>query len=614
MGTALTLALLALIIRSLTAEPSDPEIDYSAAYGLIRDGKVTSAELRGTTLDGVLTAAQTVNGASLTRFRTTLPERDDSLLPFLREHVPTIHVASTTGVSIGGLLVGILPWLLVLGVSWWLVRTPRTPLAGGGPLAGFMSRGRRFEKTAATTTFADVAGLASAKRDLQEVVSFLKEPERFEKLGGRIPRGTLLLGPPGTGKTLLARAIAGEAGVPFFSISAAEFIEVFVGVGAARVRDLFETAKKSAPSIIFIDEIDAIGRARSVGVGSAHDEREQTLNQLLSEMDGFDQLDLVVVVAATNRPDVLDAALLRPGRFDRRVVVDLPEVTARRAILNVHVRGKPLAPDVALDELAAATPGFSGADLANLVNEAALAATRRNANAIGRDDFTAARDKIVLGDPREGRLTPDEKRRVAVHEAGHAVVAWALPEVEPPRRISILPRGRSLGATEQVPGEDRHLAPRSELEARLAMLLGGYASEIAVLGQPSTGSERDLADATRLAAQMVAHYGMSPPLGPVYYEHESVDPFLGQPTTPASAPSDATVHTIEEQTRLILGEAHARATALVQRHRAALDRLADRLVEHETLDRSELDTTLGPRPARTDLPATPPRSRDEAAA
>ena len=526
-----------------------------------------------------------------------MPDRDDALLPLLHERVPAIRVASPARSGFAALALDLVPWVIIIGAWVWLSRrSQRAMIAGGGPLGGFASRAHRFEKTTTTTTFDDVAGLAAAKRDLQEVVAFLKHPARFEKLGGKIPRGVLLLGPPGTGKTLLARAIAGEADVPFFSISGSEFIEMFVGVGAARVRELFANAKRAAPSIIFIDEIDAVGRVRGSGLGGGHDEREQTLNQLLSEMDGFDQRDLVVVVAATNRPDVLDAALLRPGRFDRRVVVDLPELAARRAILGVHVRHKPLAADVELEDLAATTPGFSGADLANLVNEAALHATRRDGETIAREDFSAAYDKIVRGDPREGRLTPDEKRRVAVHEAGHAVVAWAVPEAEALRRISILPRGVSLGATEQLPGEDRHLVTRAELDARLAVLLGGYASELGVLGQLSTGSERDLLQATEVASHMVAHYGMSEALGPVYYPHQEAHAFLGNRLATESGPSDATVHAIEAQTRLLLGAARDRATAILQRHRGALDRLIARLLETETIERSELAGLLGARP------------------
>jgi cell division protease FtsH len=465
----------------------------------------------------------------------------------------------------------------------------------GGPLGGVLKgRGRKFEKnTAPGVTFDDVAGLKSAKQDLQEIVHFLKEPEHFRRLGGKIPRGVLLVGPPGTGKTLLARAVAGESGVPFYSISASEFIELFVGVGAARVRDLFEEAKKNAPAIVFIDEIDAVGRSRGTGFGGGHDEREQTLNQLLSEMDGFNRNDLTIVLAATNRPDVLDPALLRPGRFDRRVIVDRPELAARKAILDVHVKGKPLAPDVQIQSIAQNTPGFSGADLANLVNEAALTATRRGGDAIEARDFSAAFDKIVLGDPREAKLAPAEKRRVATHEAGHAIVALFSVDAEPVHRVSIIPRGMALGATQQTPVADRHLMTRVELQSRLGVLMAGYASERLVLGDISSGAENDLKEATRLASQMVAHYGMSSQLGPVYYDVETEHPFLGQRIATESFISDRTSEMIEREARTLLSEAVEHATQLLKERRPALDRLITLLLEKETVERDELKGLVG---------------------
>jgi cell division protease FtsH len=410
---------------------------------------------------------------------------------------------------------------------------------------------------------------------------------------GKVPRGVLLVGPPGTGKTLLARAVAGESGVPFFPISGSEFIEMFVGLGAARVRDLFKEAKKSAPTIVFIDEIDAVGRSRGAGLGGGNDEREQTLNQLLSEMDGFDRTDLVVVIAATNRPDELDPALLRPGRFDRRILVDRPELAARRAILDVHTKGKPLAPDVDLQTVAQNTPGFSGADLANLVNEAALSATRKGRETLASDDFAQAFDKIVLGDLREAKLDVKEKRRVAVHESGHAVIARFSPEAEPLHRVTIIPRGMALGATQQSPGEDRHLMAQAELESRLRVLMGGYASERLVLGSISTGAENDLKEATRLASHMMAHYGMSERLGPVYYDHEAEHPFLGQRIGTESGTSASTITVIEEEARRVLGRALEEASALLAHRRGELDRLVAALLEHETLERGDLATILG---------------------
>jgi cell division protease FtsH len=581
---------------------TQPDVEYSTVLQWIRTGKVKDVVLENESLTGTLSEAQELAGTRVTEFHAMVP-KDDRLVPLLDDKGVKIRVQNQESSWFSRLAVMVLPWLLIIGVWLWLSRrAQRMMVAGGGPLGGFLQRGRKFEKaTASNVTFEDVAGLGSAKRDLSEIVEFLKEPERFQQLGAKIPRGVLLVGPPGTGKTLIARAVAGEADVPFYSISASEFVEMFVGVGAARVRELFTEAKKHAPSIVFIDELDGVGRARGTGLGGGHDEREQTLNQLLSEMDGFERGDLVVVIAATNRPDVLDTALLRPGRFDRRVVVDLPEAAARRAILVVHTRGKPLAVGVDLDQIAATTAGFSGADLANLANEAALHATRRRADAIGSGDFSAAYDKLVLGDPREGKLRPVEKTRVAVHESGHAVLAWVTPEAEPLSRVSILPRGMALGATQQVPPEDRHLHTRTELEARLRVLLGGYAAEQAVLGEISTGAENDLGEATRLASKMVAHYGMSEALGPVHYDVQEDHAFLGQRIATERGTSDATIHAIENEARTLLGRALAAATAAITAQRDRLDRLCAALLEHETLERDELDALLGPRTPRTDV-------------
>jgi cell division protease FtsH len=458
---------------------------------------------------------------------------------------------------------------------------------------------RFVQEDVVAVKFDDVAGLKAAKQDLREIVDFLREPQRFQRLGGKVPRGVLLIGPPGTGKTLLARAVAGEAGVPFFSMTGSEFIELFVGMGAARVRELFAEAKKVAPAIIFIDEIDAVGRARGTGLGGGHDEREQTLNQLLSEMDGFSRNDLTVILAATNRPDVLDSALLRPGRFDRRVVVDRPESAARRSILEVHIKGKPIGNDVNLQEIAQNTPGFAGADLANLVNEAALSATRRGANEIGAPDFAAAQDKIVLGDARDTRLDPGEKRRVAIHESGHATVAYFTPDAEPLWRVSILPRGMALGVTQQTPGEDKHIASQPELESRLRVLMGGYAAEVLQYGQPSSGSERDLKQAMEIAYRMVAQYGMSERVGPVFYEHRAEHPFLGQRLASETGISDLTVHAIEEETRKLLATALESATQIISVHRLAFERLLAVVLEHETVERFELAQALGPNVSTT---------------
>jgi cell division protease FtsH len=599
-------ALLALLIgafwfwraeRVERAERHGPEVDYSTALGWIREGKVRSVVLRDGDLRGEFRQPVMHDTRPISEFHALAPQ-DERLIPLLDEKGVAIRTEHPESSVVMPIVLSMLPLLVIMGAWVWLSRrTRQMMLAGGGPLSGFLKRGRRFEKAATPpVTFEDVAGLAAAKRDLAEIVQFLREPGRFHRLGAKIPRGVLLLGPPGTGKTLLARAVAGEADAPFYSITASEFVEMFVGVGAARVRELFDEAKRHAPSIVFIDEIDAVGRARGTGLGGSHDEREQTLNQLLSEMDGFDRSDLTVVIAATNRPDVLDAALLRPGRFDRRVVVELPEAAARRAILAVHAKDKPLAADVDLDALAAMTAGFSGAELANLTNEAALAATRRRAEQIAREDFWAAFDKLVLGDPREGKLRPAEKARVATHESGHAVLAWVTPEAEPLRRVSILPRGLALGATQQDAPEDRHLHTRAELTARLLVLLGGFAAEQVVLGDVSTGAEHDLREATRLASKMVAHYGMSEELGPAYYAIDVEHPFLGARIATERTTSDATVHAIEDQARGLLGRALAAATAAIGAHRERLDRLSAALVERETLEAGELEALLGPRP------------------
>ena len=582
--------------RSSMEETGQPVVDYSVFYDWAEEGKVESVVIRGSRVDGTLKTQQQVQGGQTKVFRTVRPMDDEALLPTLREKNVKISVKTEDQPFAIQLLLGLLPWVLIIGVWIWISRRAQKMMTGGaGPLGGILkSKSRKFEKsTAVKTTFEDVAGLKSAKRDLQEIVQFLKEPERFRRLGGKVPRGVLLVGPPGTGKTLLARAVAGESGVPFFRISASEFIEMFVGVGAARVRDLFAEAKKNAPAIIFIDEIDAVGRSRGAGLGGGHDEREQTLNQLLSEMDGFDRNDLTVVLAATNRPDVLDPALLRPGRFDRRVIVDRPELMARRAILDVHVKNKPLAEDVDLDSIAKNTPGFSGADLANLVNEAALHATRHGADAIHAADFTEAYDKIVLGDPREAKLSAEEKRRVAVHESGHAVVAQFSPHAESLHRVTIIPRGMALGVTQQTPGEERHLMIEPELEARIRVLMGGYAAERLVFGKVSTGAENDLKQATKIATKMVAHYGMSKTFGPVYREHDAEHPFLGQRIATDAGVSDATIHAIEDEARKVLQKGLDEASRLLEVRRAELERLVQALLDNETVEGQELQELLG---------------------
>ena len=565
-------------------------VDYTQFYGWVQAGKVDRVMLEGQEVTGSLKAAEKSDGRDVTGFHTTLPPQEDrDLLPLLRDKQVDVRVTEENRSPVGPFLFSVLPWALILGAWWWMSRRTAQSLSGapGGPLAGLMrGRARRFEpQEDVRVRFDDVAGLQAAKSDLKEVVDFLREPAKFQKLGGKLPRGVLLVGPPGTGKTLLARAVAGEAGVPFFYVNGSEFIQVFVGVGASRVRELFEEAKKTSPAIVFIDEIDAVGRARGAGIGGVNDEREQTLNQLLSEMDGFSHTDNLIVLAATNRPDVLDPALLRPGRFDRHVVVDRPESKAREAILSVHTRGMPLAPDVVLERLAQRTAGFSGADLANFANEAALHAARRDGDNVDARDFAAAMDKIVLGDPRETLLDPDERRRVATHESGHAIVAWFTEQAEPLQRVSILPRGMALGATQQTPAADRHLATRSLLEAKLRVLLGGYAAESLLLGELSSGSENDLREATSVAFNMVAHYGMSEALGPVFHDQRAEHAFLGQRLGTDSATSDATTHAVEEETRKVLTRAADAARRTLGAHRGELERLIAALLERETLEK-----------------------------
>ncbi len=587
---------MALWQSMMNQEQAYPSIDYSEFWRLLQANKIESITQKGETLVGQLKQQETREGAPFQNFQTLRPDPDPELLPLLRKQEVDIRVRSLEQPFAVQIIATLLPWILIVGVWIWLSRRAQQMMVSGGPLAGVLKgKSRRFDKQASVSiSFKDVAGLKAAKQDLKEVVNFLKYPEKFRKLGSKVPRGVLLVGPPGTGKTLLARAVAGEAGVAFFSISASEFIEMFVGVGASRVRELFAEAKKAAPAIVFIDEIDAVGRSRGAGLGGGNDEREQTLNQLLSEMDGFDRNDLTVVLAATNRPDVLDPALLRPGRFDRRVLVDRPELDARRAILDVHTRDKPLGADVDLDQLARDTPGFSGADLANLVNEAALAATRNDGEVITQRDFDSAYEKIVLGDPREGKLHPDEKRRVAVHESGHAITAHFGLNSEPLRRVSILPRGMALGITQQTPGEDRHIQTQPELESRLTVLLGGYAAERIVLGNVSSGSANDLKQATEIAFKMVAHFGMSDKVGPVFHEHKVEHPFLGQRLATEGGTSDVTVRQIEDEVRTLIVNAQKDAERRVVEHRLELDSLVDALLEKETLEPEALKGLLGP--------------------
>ncbi|GIW98571.1 MAG: ATP-dependent zinc metalloprotease FtsH 1 [Pirellulaceae bacterium] len=491
------------------------------------------------------------------------------------------------------LLIG-LP-LILLMIMWVMFRRTRDQLMGGGGFLSSFSRStaKRYEPSEQQTTFNDVAGLDSVKADLQEIVEFLKNPEKFQRLGGRIPKGVLLNGPPGTGKTLLARAIAGEAGVPFFSVNGSEFIQMFVGVGASRVRDLFQTAKENAPSIIFIDEIDAVGRQRGAGLGGGHDEREQTLNQILSEMDGFSSTDSVIVIAATNRPDVLDPALLRPGRFDRHITVGRPTFKGRLEIFKVHTRDVPLDDDVDLERLAAVTIGLTGADIRNLVNEAALWAARNNKTRVSMADFDYARDKVLMGAKREEVLKPDEKEKTAYHEAGHTLAAWFLKGAQRVHKVTIIPRGRSLGSTQIVPSEDRVSASEHELRDELIVLLAGRAAEKLVYDETTVGAENDLERATSMARRMVAHWGMSPKLGPVSYKTSEEDPFLGREIHQQRHFSEHTQEIIDEEVARILNEASEQAMALLIEKRQELEVLTKELLEHEELNEHDIERLIG---------------------
>ena len=498
------------------------------------------------------------------------------------------------------------PMLLLIGVWIFFMRQ----MQGGGRGGAFSfgkSRARMLDESNNTVTFADVAGCEEAKDEVAELVEFLRDPGKFQKLGGRIPRGVLMVGSPGTGKTLLAKAIAGEAKVPFFSISGSDFVEMFVGVGAARVRDMFEQAKKHAPCIVFIDEIDAVGRQRGAGLGGGNDEREQTLNQLLVEMDGFEGASGVIVIAATNRPDVLDPALLRPGRFDRQVVVPLPDIRGREQILVVHMRKVPVGPDVKADIIARGTPGFSGADLANLVNEAALFAARASKRLVDMLDFERAKDKIMMGAERRSMVMPEhERRNTAYHESGHAVVAKLLIRTDPVHKVTIIPRGRALGVTMQLPQEDRYSLDREHLLQNIAVLFGGRIAEEIFMGQMTTGASNDFERATDLARRMVTQWGMSDSMGPMVYGENEGEVFLGRSITTHKNVSEATMQQVDAEIRRIVDEQYSLSRRLIEENREKVDVMAKALLEWETIDSDQIEDIMAGRPPRPPKPATPP--------
>ena len=559
----------------------------------VKSGNVAQITSKGTAVQGQLKQSVDFGNKHARLFKTEIPAfaNTDQLSKLLQEKGVTINAKplDTGSPWWESLLFGFGPTLLFLLLLFWLFR--RASGGAGGVLGGFgRSRARRYQPTAGRVTFADVAGIDEAKAELTEIVDFLRNPDRYRRLGGRIPRGVLLSGPPGTGKTLLARAVAGEADVPFFSLSASEFIEAIVGVGASRVRDLFAQAKAAAPAIIFIDELDAIGRSRGAGAGSfgGHDEREQTLNQILTEMDGFDPSTGVIVLAATNRPDVLDPALLRPGRFDRRVAVQPPDRTGRRLILEVHTRSVPLAKDVDLDRIAGNTPGMVGADLANLVNEAALLAARRDHSEVSAADFGDALEKILLGAERKIMLGPSDRERTAYHEAGHAIVGMLTPGADPVRKVSIIPRGQALGVTFSAPESDRFSYDENYLLARIKVALGGRAADELVFGERTTGAEADIRQLTEIARQMVGRWGMSDAIGPI-----AVVPQDGQYVPGAQETAERTHELIDAEVRKLVDEAHEEATELLRQNRDKLDSLAHALLEKETLDENEAYAAAG---------------------
>jgi len=606
-GLLLLLLLYLLVVWKPPEDAQPQDIPYSEFKQLVRDGAVVQVSLSGDQIRGELDTPQALvpRGRPARSFITRVPAMgDEDLLGLLEEQGVEVRVRPPPGETGGGrLLLAFLPWLVLIAIYIWFWRRISRNLAGGigrsGDINSFLKPRASVEAQAPDVSFADVAGQENAKREVAELVDCLRNPGQYLKLGAEIPHGVLLMGPPGTGKTLLARALAGEAKVPFFSISASEFIEMFVGVGASRVRKLFEQAKAKAPSIIFIDELDSVGRVRGAGLGGGHDEREQTLNQILAEMDGFAGHEAVIVLAATNRPDVLDPALLRPGRFDRHVTLDLPDRPAREAILRLHTRKVPLEPGVDLGSVAAGTVGFSGADLKNLVNEAAMHAAREHREQVTGEDFESMRDKVLLGTERTLAIQPEERHRLAVHESGHTLVAHHLPHADALHKVSIIPRGRTLGATQQLPEEDRYTLPEEYLRDRLAVMLGGRAAERLVLDSLSSGADDDIRQATNLARAMVARWGMAEDIGPVDLRDSEEHPFLGREMAQPRHHSEATARAVDTAVGKLLNEAQVQAEAVIGSHRSALDRLVAELERRETLYQEDIGQILGTRTRET---------------
>jgi len=588
-----------MIARNGGSQPAP--VTFNTYQELVSSGKIASATIYKSGLndfkfqgklkkpmDVPMEDGRMIQAASI----TTQLLRVDSTVEAEWNRQGITYTVQPEGNEWWGPLVSFLPWVLLIGFWFFFLR--RMQGAGTKGIFSFgKSRARLLSETSPRVTFADVAGADEAKEELQEIVEFLREPAKFQRLGGKIPRGVLLLGPPGTGKTLLARAVAGEAGVQYLSISGADFVEMFVGVGASRVRDLFEQAKRIAPAIIFIDEIDAVGRQRGAGLGGGHDEREQTLNALLVEMDGFEQNTGVIIIAATNRPDVLDPALLRPGRFDRQVIVDRPDRRGREAILKVHTRNIPLAENVDMVTLAKATPGFSGADIANLCNEAAIYAARRNGDKVTMYDFEMAKDKLMMGLERRTMVMSDEERKMtAYHEVGHVLVGKFVPHGDPVHKVTIIPRGRALGVTSFLPRDDMHSRSREWFEGRIAMAMGGRAAELLVFGNYTSGAQGDIMNVTHLARQMVCELGMSEALGPINYASNEGEVFLGRDFATHRDISEATSELIDKEVRRIVEEAMQRATRILNENISVLHRMSELLVERETLDAEEIDMVI----------------------
>ena len=589
--------ILLTVFNSFDQRTTSEQLIYSDFISEVQNGQIAQVDISGLNIVG-----QRQNGST---FRTIRPNiQDPRLIDDLLQNNVRVEGSEPEQQSIWTqLLVASFPILIIIAVFMFFMRQMQGGVGGGkgGPMAFGKSKAKMLSDDQVKVTFADVAGCDEAKEDVKELVDFLRQPDKFQRLGGRIPRGVLMVGQPGTGKTLLAKAIAGEAKVPFFSISGSDFVEMFVGVGASRVRDMFEQAKKQSPCIIFIDEIDAVGRHRGAGVGGGHDEREQTLNQLLVEMDGFEGNDGVIVIAATNRPDVLDPALLRPGRFDRQVVVGLPDIRGREQILKVHMRKVPLADDVSELVLARSTPGFSGADLSNLVNEAALFAARANSKVVAMDDFEQAKDKIMMGAERKTMVMSDkEKLNTAYHEAGHAIVGRLVPEHDPVYKVSIIPRGRALGVTMFLPEEDRYSHSKQSILSQICSLYGGRIAEEMTLGAEgvTTGASNDIQRATQMAHNMVTKWGLSEKLGPLLYDDESEEPFLGRSTGGGKVLSSETTRMIDEEVRAFIDDCYMRAKKILEDNRDILEAMKDALMEYETIDAAQIDDLMARRKPR----------------